>query len=290
MAIAALGTDTGGSCRIPAALCGTVGYKPTASRIPRDGVTPLSFSLDSIGSFGASVGCVAAIDAVMAGAPVAPVVARPAASLRLGVVRNLVLDELDGDVARTYDAALRALAVAGTQLVDVTLSCLGRLPALATKGSLTAPEAAHWHRALIATKGNVYDPRVRTRIELGATQTAVEYLELLAERRAFIAELDTSTRGLDALVMPTCPIVAPPMAAFDTDDAFRRLNLLLLRNTLIGNLADRCSISLPCHAPGGPPVGFMLTGERGADADLFAIAAGVEHVLDEMRGSGRPVL
>jgi aspartyl-tRNA(Asn)/glutamyl-tRNA(Gln) amidotransferase subunit A len=278
MAVVGLGTDTGGSCRIPAALCGTVGWKPTARRIPLDGVTPLSFSLDSLGSMGASVGCVALVDQIMAGEPMRPLTPPPLRGQRLGVLKTIVLEGLDQPVAQAYERSLTALAKAGAQLIDIEVPAL-LTAALFTKGGLTAAEGSAWHKSLLAAKGNLYDPRVRTRIELGFTQTAADYLGTLEVRRAFMAAFDAATRGFDALIMPTCPIIAPPIAAFARDEDFARINLQLLRNTAIGNQADRCSISLPCHREGEAAVGFMLVGERGADHAVLSLAAAIEAAL-----------
>jgi aspartyl-tRNA(Asn)/glutamyl-tRNA(Gln) amidotransferase subunit A len=279
MAIAGLGTDTGGSCRIPAALCGTVGWKPTARRIPLDGVTPLAFSLDSLGSMGASVGCVALIDQIMAGEPVRLLTPPTLRGRRLGVLKTVVLEGMDPQVAQSYQRSLSALSKAGALLIDVAIPAVQRMPIVAVKGGLAGAEASGWHKDLIAAKGNLYDPRVRTRIELGFTQSAADYLGAVAARRVLIDAFDAATLPFDALVMPTCPIIAPPLAAFDKDEEFGRINQKLLRNTLIGNVMDRCSISLPCHRPGEACVGLMLVGERGADHALLSLSAAIEAVL-----------
>lgn len=279
MAVVGLGTDTGGSCRIPAALCGTVGWKPTARRIPLDGVAPLAFSLDSLGSMGASVACVALIDQIMAGEAIRPLTPPSLRGQRLGVLKTVVLDGLDKEVAQAYERSLSALSKAGAFLVDVDIDAVRRMPSAFAKGGLTAAEASAWHKPLLASRGNLYDPRVRVRIELGFAQTAADYLGTLETRRALVADFDETTRGYDALVMPTCPIIAPPIAAFERDEDFARLNMQLLRNTLIGNVMDRCSISLPCHARGEACVGLMLVGERGADHTVLSLSAAIEAVL-----------
>ena len=279
MAIAGLGTDTGGSCRIPAALCGTVGWKPTASRIPLDGVTPLAFSLDSLGSMEPSVACAALIDQILAGEPVRALTPPSLRGQRLGVLKTAMLDGLDEEVAAAFERALTALSKAGALIVDVEIPAMARMPALFGKGGITAAEASAWHKELIAAKGNLYDPRVRTRIETGFTQTAADYLGLVTARRALVADFDAGTRGYDAVLMPTCPIIAPPITAFVRDEDFARINQQLLRNTAVGNQMDRCSISLPCHRPGEAGVGLMLLGERGADHALLALAAAIEAAL-----------
>jgi aspartyl-tRNA(Asn)/glutamyl-tRNA(Gln) amidotransferase subunit A len=283
MAIAGLGTDTGGSCRIPAALCGTVGWKPTARRISLDGVTPLAFSLDSLGSMGASVSCVALIDQIMAGEPIRPLTPPPLRGQRLGVLKTIVLDGLDTDVATAYERSLSSLSKAGAQLIDADIPALGQMLQLFLKGGLIAAEASAWHKPFLAEKGSAYDPRVRTRIELGLTQSAADYLGILAARRALCAAFDEATRGFDAMIMPTCPIVAPPISAFARDEDFSRINTQLSRNTVIGNVTDRCSVSLPCHRKGEAAAGLMLVGERGADHALLSLSAAIETALTAVR-------
>jgi aspartyl-tRNA(Asn)/glutamyl-tRNA(Gln) amidotransferase subunit A len=279
MVAVALGTDTGGSCRVPAAMCGIVGYKPTQLRVPLAGVYPLSFSLDSIGSLGASVACVGLVDQIMAGEPPSALMPLPLAGRRLAVPSNVALDGLDPDVARAFEAALARLSRLGVVIKSVRMPTLDRVAALFDKGGIAAAEAYALHKPLLASKAAEFDPRVRTRIELGATQSAADYLGLRSLRQELCAAFDAETADFDAVAMPTCPITPPPIAAFAKDEEFLRLNRLLLRNTALANQLDRCSISLPCHEPGEAPVGFMLTGERGADHALLRLAAGVEAAL-----------
>jgi aspartyl-tRNA(Asn)/glutamyl-tRNA(Gln) amidotransferase subunit A len=280
MAIAGLGTDTGGSCRIPAAFCGIVGYKPTARRVPITGVLPLAPSLDSVGPIASSVACCAVIDAVLAGEPVAtPPVPASLNGLRLAVPTNVVLEGMDAAVSGAFDRALAALSRAGAHIAHVHFPAFDELPAVNAKGGFAASEAYAWHRALLAEKAAGYDPRIRMRIERGERMTAAEYLELAAARQRLIADFDASTRQFDALVMPTVPIVPPRIAELDDEREYNRINLHILRNTALGNFFDRCSISLPCHREGEPPVGLMLVGETLGDARLFAIAAAVEAAL-----------
>ena len=276
MAVAGLGTDTGGSCRIPAAFCGIVGYKPTARRVPIDGVLPLAPSLDSVGPLAPSVACCAVIDAVLAGeAPKLPAVA-DLDGLRLGLPTNMVLDGMDSVVAGTFERALDVLSRAGVRIVRMQVAEFDEVPAVNAKGGFAASEAYAWHHTLLAEKGAGYDPRIRLRIERGERMTAVDYLELVAARRRLIASFDARTSGVDALVMPTVPIVPPRIAELDDEREYNRSNLLILRNTALGNFFDRCSISIPCHRAGEAPVGLMLVGETMGDARLFSIAAAVE--------------
>ena len=279
MAVVALGSDTGGSCRIPAALCGIVGYKPTASRIPLQGVVPLSGSLDSLGPLGASVACCAIVDAILAGKIPALPMPRPLAGLRLAIPREIMRDGMDATVAATFERAVATLKAQGALIVEVSFQPLLQLAPAMSRGGFAGPESYDWHRELLATKGDLYDPRVRSRIEAGATMTAADYVALTTARRRIIAAMDALTAPYDALLMPTCPIVPPRLAELAEDAAYFRLNALLLRNPSIGNFLDRCSISLPCNAPGEAPVGLMLMGETGGDHALFAVAAGLESAL-----------
>jgi aspartyl-tRNA(Asn)/glutamyl-tRNA(Gln) amidotransferase subunit A len=282
-AVVALGTDTGGSVRIPAALCGTVGYRPTQQRIPRDGATPLSTTLDSIGPLGQSVACCAVTDAIIAGeAPAVP----PAAAvegLRLGVPRSVMLDDLDAEVAAAFERACSTLAKAGARVADVPLSELREYADINAKGGFSPPEAYAWHADLIARRGDDYDPRVRVRIERGRNVSAAEYVRLCWRRNDFIARFDAAAAEFDALIMPTVPLVAPPMAAFAKDDDYWRLNGRILRNTSIINFLDRCAISLPVHSPGEAPVGLMAVGRHGDDHRLFAIALALEAAIERDR-------
>jgi aspartyl-tRNA(Asn)/glutamyl-tRNA(Gln) amidotransferase subunit A len=279
MVAAGLGTDTGGSCRIPAAFCGIVGYKPTARRVPIDGVLPLAPSLDSVGPLAPSVACCAVIDAILAGET--PAVPTPAtlAGLRLAVPENFGLDGMDAHVSAAFDRALGVLSKAGARITPARFATFDAIPAVNAKGGFAASEAYAWHRALLAAKGALYDPRIRPRIERGSRQSAADYLDLLAARHRLIAEFDAATRDFDALLLPTTPIVPPRIAELEDERDYNRLNLLILRNTAAGNFLDRCAISLPCHRPGEPPVGLMLMGETLGDARLFSIAAAVETAL-----------
>ena len=279
MAIAGLGTDTGGSCRIPAAFCGIVGYKPTARRIPITGVLPLAPSLDSVGPLAPSVACCAVIDAVLAGD--VPTLPAPAnlMGLRIAVPSNIVLDGMDSVVSNAFERSLAALSHAGARATYVRVAEFDEVASVNAKGGFAASEAYAWHHTLLTSKGIGYDLRIRTRIERGERMTAVDYLELVAARERLIAGLNARTREFDMLVMPTVPIVPPLIAELDDEREYNRINLHVLRNTAFANFFDRCSISLPCHREGEPPVGLMLVGETLGDATLFRIAAAIENVI-----------
>lgn len=279
MAAVALGTDTGGSCRIPAALNGIVGFKPSASRVPLNGAYPLSPSLDSIGPLGKSVRCCASVDAILARDWDGEIMPRDASTLRLGVLRNVVQEDLDSNVAGNFEAALSSLSKAGAQVTDLEIEELEEIAGLNTKGGLSAAEAYAFHRTQIEEHGSDYDQRVRNRIMGGAKQSAHEYLDILAARARISAAADAATAPFDAVVMPTCAIIAPEIIDFLEDKDYMRLNPLLLRNTSIGNFLDRCAISLPMHEPDAAPTGFMLMGEWDRDDALFSTALAVEDVL-----------
>jgi len=280
MAAVAIGTDTGGSVRIPAALCGLVGFKPTQYRVPRDGAVPLSTTLDSIGPIGVSVACCALTDAIMAGEPpVVPPAATPD-GLRLGIPKTVMLDDLEAPVASAFERAVAALARAGARIVELPLEMLGDYARINVKGGLPVAEAFAWHALLIERRGQDYDPRIRRRIERGREMTAAEYIRLVEARAEFIRRFDAETAAFDALVMPTVPLTAPPIAAFARDEDYARLNLKLLRNTAIVNFLDRCALTLPIEAPGNAPVGLMVVGRHGEDRRLLAIGVGIESVLE----------
>jgi aspartyl-tRNA(Asn)/glutamyl-tRNA(Gln) amidotransferase subunit A len=279
MALGGLGTDTGGSCRIPAALCGIVGFKPTAHRVPTQGAFPLSTSLDSIGPLAASVECCAVLDAVLAGEPSFDLPRCSLEGLRLAVPQTMVLDNVEPAVARAFDAALAALRNAGARIVELPLRELSELQGINGKGGLAAAESYAIHRALIAKHEKQYDPRVLIRILRGKEQDAADYVDLVNARSEFIGRVAAITAPFDALLTPTTPLVAPRIVDLADDDAYRRVNMLMLRNPSIVNFLDRCSISIPCHRAGDAPVGLMLVGEHDADRRLLSIAAAVEKLV-----------
>jgi aspartyl-tRNA(Asn)/glutamyl-tRNA(Gln) amidotransferase subunit A len=279
MAVGAIGTDTGGSCRIPAALCGIVGYKPTARRIPLAGVLPLSFSLDSVGPLAPTVACCAALDAIMAGEEPEDIVPFPLQGLRLAAPQAMVLDGVDETVSKSYSAALSALSKGGAVISDIPLDELSEIATLNARGGFAASEAYAWHRGLIETKGALYDPRVLMRIMRGKDMDAADYIDLNRGRADLIRRVAAITRDYDALVMPTVPVIAPPLAELEVEERYRRVNLLVLRNPTVANILDRCAISLPCHREGEAPVGLMLIGEHGGDRRLFEIAARIEALV-----------
>jgi aspartyl-tRNA(Asn)/glutamyl-tRNA(Gln) amidotransferase subunit A len=279
MAHAALGTDTGGSCRIPAAFTGLVGYKPTARRVPRTGAVPLSTSLDSIGPLARSVACCATLDAVLANDTPPDLADRSVSGMRFAVPRTFVLDDMDADVATHFERSVSRLAAAGARVEQIDIPEFAGIPAINAKGGFSAAESYSWHRNLIESSGAAYDPRVLTRIQRGATQSAADYIELLAARQAFIAAVEARIARFDALVFPTTPVIPPRIAALQNDDDFFRVNGLVLRNPAVVNLLDGCAISIPNHEDGEPPTGLMLACGGGLDHVLLRCAAAAEHIV-----------
>lgn len=281
LAVAGLGSDTGGSIRIPAALCGLVGFKNTQRRTPLAGAFPLSFTLDTVCSMARTVADCLVVDGVLAAAPLA-VAPRAAAGLRLALPRTLVLDALEPPVAAAFERALALLARAGARIVELPLAELGEIAAINAPGGFSAVEAWATHREAMAARRAEFDPRVAQRIALGAGVSAADYIRMQQRRAEWIARVTARLEGFDALVCPTVPIVAPAIAPLLADDeAFFKANGLLLRNTSVVNFLDGCAFTLPCQAPGALPVGLMLAAPGGHDAALAGVALAVEALLAE---------
>jgi aspartyl-tRNA(Asn)/glutamyl-tRNA(Gln) amidotransferase subunit A len=271
----AIGTDTGGSTRIPAALCGIVGFKPSKRRVPTEGAFPLSYTLDSVGPIARSVADCARADAVMAGEPADGPVPMRLAGLRFGVAQGLPLKDLDAAVSAGFAGALESLDKAGVRLSEEELSPFDDMLQANLKGGFSPPEAYAIHRERLSRRGHDVDPNVRARIERGQEMSASDYVVLGQVRAQLVQAMDARLNGLDALIMPTTPIVAPKMAEVATSETFMPKNFLLLRNTAIVNFFDLCAISLPLPRD-GLPVGLMLVGRNGHDRTLLRIAAAVE--------------
>jgi len=284
MAAAGIGSDTGGSVRIPAALCGLTGFKPTRTAVPRDGVLPLATSLDAVGPIAPTVACCWTLHAVMAGRTAAPLAPRPAERLVLGIPDRIVFDEAEPGVTAAIEAAVGHLEAAGASVATLPTPELADVAAMQRTVSFAAAEAFAWHADLLDRSGAGYDPRVRSRIERGRDARAADYIGLLDARRRVMAAWRERTAGLDAVLAPTVPIVAPPLADLEgDDDRYHRANLLMLRNTSLGNLLDTPAMSLPCGTAGGLPVGLMVMGRTGHDRTLAEVAAGIEHTLAAQR-------
>jgi aspartyl-tRNA(Asn)/glutamyl-tRNA(Gln) amidotransferase subunit A len=279
MAHGALGTDTGGSCRIPAAYNGIVGYKPTQRRIPLDGGVPLSFSLDSYGPLARSVNCCAILDAVLADEPVTALRKRPIKGVRLAVPTTIVLDELDDAVAQTFERALNTLSRLGAEIEHIEVPEFLDSITMNSKGGFAAAESYAWHRYLLTSKGDVYDPRVSVRILRGEAISAADYIDLVQARRSLIARVNARLAPYDALVLPTTVNTPPRIADLADDKVFTTQNMRSLRNCSLINLIDGCAISLPAHREGEVPVGLMLAAPGGADRRIFELAAALEPLI-----------
>ena len=279
MAYGALGTDTGGSCRIPAAYNGIVGFKPTQRRVPREGGVPLSFTLDSCGPLARSVDCCAVLDAVLADEPIRPLQPRPVRGMRLAVPTTIAFDEIEDEVARAFERALEDLSQQGALIERIAVPEFLDVGVMNTKGGFAAAESYAWHRYLLASHGDVYDPRVSSRILRGEAIAAADYIDLLEARKSLIARIAVRLAPYDALAMPTTPITPPRIADLADDKAYGRANLLSLRNCTLINMIDGCAISLPCHREGEVPVGLMLAACAGSDRRIFELAAAIEGVV-----------
>ncbi len=271
--VAAIGSDTGGSVRIPAALCGLVGFKPTMRRVPTTGAFPLAPSLDSVGPIARSVRDCLLIDSLIADQPLRTH-AVELAGLRLAIPEDIVLDDLEDSVAKAFTAALSKLSAAGVHITEIPLPMLAEAKDL----YLISPyEAYPWHKELLKTRSGEYDPRVVKRILLGAQASEADRERLLQTRALWKERVEHAIGGYDAIVMPTVPIVAPKIDTLNASEtSFFEANRLLLRNPSIINLLDGCAISLPIHRSGDLPVGLMLACTAMSDARLLSIATAIE--------------
>jgi aspartyl-tRNA(Asn)/glutamyl-tRNA(Gln) amidotransferase subunit A len=273
----AIGTDTGGSVRIPAALCGLVGFKPSRQRVPTEGAFPLSKTLDSVGPIARSVGDCAKADAIMAGEEFTPLEASALAGLRFGFPEGLLLERLDDIVAPAFKAAVARLDAGGVRLSHEKLPLLEDWVAVNERGGVIPPEACAVHRDRLRRRAADIDPNVRIRIERGCAVSEADLAEILRERRRLVAAMDARLDGLDALVMPTTAIVAPTIAEVDDPKVFAVRNAAVLRNTSMVNFFDLCAISLPLSA--SLPVGLMLVARNGQDRRLLRIAEAVTQLV-----------
>lgn len=279
---AALGTDTGGSIRIPAALTGLVGFKNTARLTPAAGCIPLAPSLDTSCAITHSVRDAVLLHEILAARQVR-LQTRPWSGLRLGVPRA-TLEGLDTQVAQDFERSLAQLSAAGAQIEHIDPAPLRDFSALQIQGGLAACESWAWHRARLAERESDYDARVALRIKRGAGFTAADYLDLLSARRDWIAAMEQALQGFDALLSPTVARVAPELAPLQADDElFFATNLLMLRNTSVVNLLDGCALTLPCHAPGSLPTGLMLWAPALRDDALLSLALQTEALLQSER-------
>jgi len=279
MAAFALGTDTGGSVRIPAALCGIAGFKPTAARVPCEGAFPLSTTLDSVGPLAPTVACCATIFQVLAAEEPKPLDPAALAEMRLGVPKNHMLEDLDIEVAEAFEAALPRLSRRGAKIVDIAVPEFDEAAKANTGGGISPPEAYAVHRKWIERDGDI-DPRVLERILRGGSVTAADYIDLLATRARLAKRFARANYDVDALIMPTVPRIAPRIDGLERNpETFRIANGNMLRNTSPINFLDGCALTLPIHPPRAAPVGLMVVGFAREDERVLSTGLAIEAAL-----------
>jgi len=279
MAAFALGTDTGGSVRIPAALCGIAGFKPTRARVPLGGAFPLSSTLDSVGPLAPTVACCATVFQVLAGER--PQALNPAAiaGLRVGVPKNTMLEDLDVEVMEAFNSAIQRLSHRGAKIVELAVPEFDEAAKANAGGGISPPEAYVVHRKWIEREQEI-DPRVLERILRGGFVLAADYIELLATRARLMRRFVRANYDIDVMVMPTVPRIAPPMEALERNpDSFRLANGNMLRNTNLINFLDGCALTLPIHRPREAPVGLMVVGFSGDDERVLSAGLAIEGAL-----------
>jgi aspartyl-tRNA(Asn)/glutamyl-tRNA(Gln) amidotransferase subunit A len=275
----AIGSDTGGSVRVPAALCGIVGFKPSKQRVPTEGAFPLSYTLDSIGPLARTVAACANADAVMAGEDARPLEPAPIENLRIGIAQGLPLRGLDETVSARLFEAVNELGRANVQLSPELFPMFDEIARLYAKGSIPTAEGYAIHRDRLARRGADYDPFVRARIERGRELAAADYIVMLRDRAALVRAIDGRLADLDCVLMPTVAIVAPTFAECQNPDTALARNQLVLRNAAIVNFFDLCAVTLPLPRGDDLPVGLMLVARNGQDRRLLRIAAAIERAF-----------
>jgi aspartyl-tRNA(Asn)/glutamyl-tRNA(Gln) amidotransferase subunit A len=259
------------------------GFKPTQDSVPLDGAYPLSLALDSIGPIARSVADCELMHSVLSGAPHAPV--EFASQPRLAVPANYVRADTDASVSAAFDRALLVLERAGFLLERITVPGFDRFAEIARIGSFPGIEAFAAQKHRLADKDAPFDPRVRQRIEAGGRLPADALPRLRALRAEVSASVGATLKAYDAFLYPTVPTVAPTIAELADDDAFGRINLLMLRNPTVMNVIDGCAVSLPIHPSGTAPVGLSVAGLSGTDRRILAIARRIEQLIKQQETS-----
>ncbi|TCR68963.1 amidase [Rhizobium sp. BK376] len=278
-----VGTDTGGSVRIPSAFNGLVGYKASRGRYSMVGVFPLATSLDSLGPLCRSVQDAVWVDAAMRGREAPNVVRANPEDLSIVVPTNVVMDDVEDGVAQAFQAGLARLSAAGVKVRHAAFPAFDSLfQAVAEHGPLVTAEAfALHHRRLAGPEAQRMDRRVVARTRLGEKITLVGYLQILQVREQLIKEVSAMLAPNELVAYPSIAHVAPAIAPLEADDElFVTVNARTLRNTMIGNFLDWCGVSLPCGTgEAGMPAGLLLSAPRGQDERMLAAAFAVEGIV-----------
>lgn len=281
--VAALGSDTGGSLRIPAAFCGLVGFKSSSGRISTEGAFPLSYSFDTLGSITKTVEDNIIVDEILSEQKFhhSPVKLN---QLNIAISDDYFFDGVDTTVLQAFQESIQTLKAHGVNFHKVDLSALYEIPKINHAGGLTAAEAWFIHRELLSDleKYSLYDPRVAQRIVRGQKIIASDYLLIQQQRKHLIEQVSKTLSGFDALLYPTVAIVPPLLEALEKDDElFFSTNALVLRNSTVMNFLDGCALSLPCHKAPQLPVGLTVAGLHGQDHHILNISLRIEDALGQ---------
>jgi aspartyl-tRNA(Asn)/glutamyl-tRNA(Gln) amidotransferase subunit A len=282
MALAALGTDTGGSIRIPAAACGTVGLKPTCGEVSTDSVVPLSRTFDHVGPFARTVGDAWLVYRALLGSIERQTLEpRPLSGVRLGLPRGYFCDVLDVDVRARFDDAVTELREAGVHVEEVGIQHASSTPAVYFH--IHASEGAEYHARTLEMTPEQYTRPVRLRLEMGRYVLAEDYVRAMSAREMLRREVDAALDDHDALLLPTLPIPPPPLGAGSVvvNGAHEPVRGLMLRLTQLFNVTGHPAISLPCGMTSeGLPCGLQLVGRRFETDALLQLARACEEQLD----------
>lgn len=274
----ALGTDTSGSVRIPAAFCGVVGFKPSKERYPGEGIINLSTSFDVPGFIARDVRLLQKVDAALTEQDFHQTALHThIKGARFLVPAGFAWDSLDETTAGAFRHALNVLAESGAEIVERSLPEIETYGDIAVRGGVLAAESYLWHRPYLAERSHLYGSRVGPRIAQGHNVKAWEYLQALQELRLKAQQFNQALDGFDALLMPTVPVLPPRLKDLDDDDTYYQTNRLVFRLAEVANRIDAPSISLPIFDQ--QPIGLMLTGHRGQDKSLLQLAVAVQDVL-----------